>query len=76
MNSSTAITVIYVILAIIVLINGLYAMQLNKIMFRHQKAIEWFSEHVILDPRSLPHDAPEDLLDLIDKQEAKAHDTK
>lgn len=35
----------------------------SAILFRHQKLLEWFRNHIHLIPEKLPPDAPEDLLD-------------
>jgi hypothetical protein len=35
----------------------------STILFRHQKLLEWFAEHIHLTRDKLPSDAPDDLLD-------------
>ena len=38
----------------------------SLILFRHQKLLEWFANHVHLTAKYMPPDAPEDLLDWAD----------
>jgi hypothetical protein len=67
---------LYVIVIALVIINAVISYRVDRILFRHQKALEWFSKHVYLDDRTLPHDAPGDLADMLHLKEDKSPDTK
>lgn len=63
----------YVLIAV-VLANTLMVMWMHHSVYWHQKALEWFTEHVDMDPGSLPGDAPKELVDLVGKKEKKHPD--
>jgi len=64
---------VVIILAAVVLANAAEAFFTNRTLFRHQRALEWFAEHVHLDPKSMPGDAPKELWDLVSGKEHKNH---
>ena len=43
---------------------------------RHQKVLEWFAEHVHMDPRTMPEDAPEELKVLVQSESEKDRPNK
>lgn len=63
--------VVVIILATIVLVNAVESFFTNRTLFRHQKALEWFANHVHLNHKAVPGDAPKELWDLISGKEQK-----
>jgi hypothetical protein len=46
----------------------------GRVLFRHQRVLEWFAQHIKLDSRNIPAGIPKDLQALI-KEEANIDDT-
>ena len=67
---------VYVILALVVLVNTWQSYSIGRRIRLHQEAIEWFSQHVDVQAEWLPRDAPKELRDLVDGKEAKTPKNK
>ena len=46
------------------------ALATNLALYRHQRALEWFAQHVKLDPRNVPAGVPKDLQELVGKEDS------
>ena len=67
---------VYVILALVILVNAWQSHNLWKRIQLHQKALEWFSQHVDVKSEYLPKDAPKELMDLIKGKEVVIPENK
>jgi hypothetical protein len=64
-------TALYVILAIVVLLNAFEAFHVNRILSSHQKTLEWFAENVHFDNGKIPGDIPKEISGLVGKEPKK-----
>ena len=63
--------VLLAILAIVVVTQAIESHRVTKILWRHQKALEWFRRNVHLIESEMPEDAPEEIWDLVEGKERK-----
>lgn len=65
-----------IVLVILIVAFAIQTYTTSRMLYRHQKALEWFANHIHLDFKAIPPDAPPELLDLVTGKEEKNTETK